>query len=77
VDRYILSLVKSRQWVDTEDSYKAIVKEVSKSLGLTEHLDSLSKLRRLIEGVPLLQAQAHHQQMLKAVSGAINNLTPT
>lgn len=77
IDSYIISLVKERQWVDTEESYNAILKEISKSLGLNEHLDLFARIDKLLLGTKLLKEQRYYEKMAKASSANIQNLKQT
>jgi hypothetical protein len=74
IDSYILSLVKERQWVDNEASYQDILKEISKSLGLDEHLDVFARIDKLLMGTKLLKEQRFHERLAKALKANIQNL---
>ena len=74
IDNYILALVKERNWVDNEDSYKDILKEITKSLGLNENLDVLTRLEKLLLGTRLIGKQRFYEKMAKSLKIDIDNL---
>jgi hypothetical protein len=62
VDSYILGLVRQRQWVDNESSYRRVLTELKQNLGIDESLVSLIALERLSKGVKLLKLQNMHRR---------------
>jgi len=73
VDQYILSIVQERKWVDTVESYNDVLKEISKSLGLNEHLDLFARIDKLLLGTRLIKQQRFHEQMAKSLKAEIDN----
>lgn len=74
VDSYIMGLVKSRNWVDTKESYKDILKELRTNLGLHRNLEPLRLLELLRDGVRLLRLQADLRQRDADIQKAIKQL---
>ena len=74
IDSYILSLVKERQWVDTEESYQTILKEISKSLGLNEHLDVFARIDKLLLGTRLLSKQRRHEKLARQFKSELEKI---
>jgi len=74
VDSYILGLVKERQWVDTEDSYRSVLTELKQNLGIDARLQPLLALERLSKGVKLLRLQKMHRRRDQEIQRAIQTL---
>lgn len=77
VDSYILALVKSRNWVDTNDSYRLVFEELRNNLGFHPNLEPLRLLGLLHDGVRLLKLQAKHRRRDAEIQRAIQRLNET